>query len=71
MRFIIFILVLFLSYFTSCKKENNITIPDLSERIGLSTRAVEKQIKKLQNENKLVRIGPDKGGYWQVINIRK
>lgn len=44
-----------------------ITIPELAEKIGLTTRAIEKQIKKLQNENKLKRIGSDKGGYWEVL----
>jgi len=44
-----------------------ITIPKLAEIIGKSVSAIKKQIKKLQTENKIERIGPDKGGYWRVI----
>jgi ATP-dependent DNA helicase RecG len=36
--------------------------------IGISRRAVMKHIKILQNEGILRRIGPDKGGYWEVMN---
>jgi transcriptional antiterminator len=36
-----------------------ITIPELAEKIGITTRTIEKQIKKMQIENKLERIGPE------------
>ena len=44
------------------------TNPELSARemadmIGITQRAVEKQIAKLRDENRIRRIGPDKGGY--------
>jgi ATP-dependent DNA helicase RecG len=44
----------------------NITIPELSEIIGVTERSVERNLQKLQKEGKIKRIGPDKGGYWQV-----
>jgi len=43
------------------------TIPDLAEALAISTRAVEKQIVRLRNEGRLRRIGPAKGGHWEVI----
>jgi len=43
------------------------TIPDLAENLALSTRAVEKQIARLREEGRIRRIGPDKGGHWEVI----
>jgi ATP-dependent DNA helicase RecG len=46
----------------------NITIPEIARKIGLSTRAVEKQIAKLKEQEKIKRIGPDKGGYWEVVD---
>ena len=49
------------------KENKNITIAETAQRISLSTRAVEKQIAKLKTQNKLKREGPDKGGYWQVM----
>jgi len=42
------------------------TIPQLAEILEISTRSVEKQIAKLRKNNQLKRIGPAKGGYWQV-----
>jgi ATP-dependent DNA helicase RecG len=39
----------------------------LAEKLGISARAVEKQIDLLKKAGKLNRIGPAKGGYWQVI----
>lgn len=41
---------------------------ELAEVIGISSRAVEKQIAKLRDEGRLRRIGPDKGGHWEVLN---
>lgn len=39
----------------------------LGERLGISPRAVEKQIAKLRKQGCLRRIGPAKGGHWEVI----
>lgn len=44
----------------------DMTIPQLAEELGLTTRAIEKQIAKLRKANKLERIGPARGGHWQV-----
>lgn len=50
-------------------KENpKITGKELTVLVGLSRRGVEKNIKKLQEKGLLRRVGPDKGGYWEVIN---
>lgn len=39
-----------------------------TEIIGISRRAIAKQIDNLKTNNKLRRIGPGKGGYWEVVN---
>jgi len=44
-----------------------ITIKELAEQLNLSTRAIEKIISKLKTENRIERIGSDKGGHWKVI----
>jgi len=49
-------------------KDKNIAITTIAETIGISTRAVEKQIAKLKENGQIERIGPDKGGYWEVKN---
>jgi len=48
-------------------KNSVITIRELSESIGISSRSIERNIKKLQHNNKLKRIGSKKGGYWEII----
>ncbi|MHC1755806.1 MAG: HTH domain-containing protein [Methanosarcina sp.] len=39
---------------------------ELAEILEISSRAVEKQIANLKYKGLLKRIGPDKGGYWEV-----
>lgn len=44
-----------------------ITIPELSEKIGISTRSIEKAISKLKKDGLLKRIGSTKSGHWKII----
>jgi len=44
-----------------------VTIPELAVSIGVSERSIERNLQKLQNESRLSRIGPAKGGHWKVI----
>ncbi len=49
-------------------KENPyISKNELSKKIGISTTAIDKNITKLKKEGLLKRIGPDKGGHWEVV----
>ena len=48
-------------------KENpEITIPMMAETLRLTTRAVEKNVARLQVKGIVKRVGPDKGGHWEV-----
>ncbi len=47
-------------------KNNTLTIVDLAKKIEISEVAVYKNIKKLKDKRILKRIGPDKGGHWEV-----
>jgi len=49
------------------KDDKFVTISKLSRLLGLSTTAVEKNIAKLKEKGLLKRIGPAKGGYWEII----
>ena len=49
-------------------EEPEITIPELAKKLVVSTRAIEKQIAQLKDKGQIKRIGPDKGGYWKVVN---
>ena len=57
--------------FTFLSNNPKITIPELAEALGLTTRAVEKQIAKLREKGRLRRIGPARGGRWQTIEKGK
>jgi ATP-dependent DNA helicase RecG len=39
---------------------------EIAEALGITRRAVEKQIAKLREEGRIRRIGPAKGGRWEV-----
>ncbi|WP_432740887.1 ATP-binding protein [Methylobacter sp. G7] len=45
----------------------NITIDELSKLVEVSTRTIERNLKSLQAQNRIKRIGPAKGGYWEVM----
>ena len=45
------------------------TTLEIAESIGITTRAIEKQIAKLKDKGFIERIGPDRGGHW-VVNSR-
>ena len=42
----------------------NLTIPELAALIGVTERSIERNIKKLQEQR---RVGPAKGGHWEII----
>jgi len=49
------------------KDNKYITTKELSEHIKISTTAVDNNISKLKEKGILERIGPAKGGHWEVI----
>ncbi len=48
-------------------QDKHLTIPELARFIGVTERSIERNIRKLQDQGLLRRIGPAKGGYWKVI----
>lgn len=44
-----------------------VRIKDIVPLIGIKARAIKKNIKKLKGLGLLKRVGPDKGGHWEVI----
>ena len=45
-----------------------ISVPELIKETGLSESGIKKIIRTLKKEGIIHRIGPDKGGHWEVIN---
>lgn len=44
----------------------HITTSEMAELIGITERAIEKQLAKLKEKTIIDRVGPDKGGYWKI-----
>lgn len=44
-----------------------ITIPEIAENLNVTERTIERAIRELKSAKMIERIGPDKGGYWKVI----
>lgn len=51
---------------TELKQDGNLTIHELASLIGVTERSIERNIKKLQEQGRLARVGPAKGGHWEV-----
>ena len=49
------------------KGDPEITISGIATILGITKKGVDWQIKQLKKENRLKRIGPAKGGHWEVI----
>ena len=43
------------------------TTQEMADAIGIIRRTVAKHVRSLQDQGIIKRIGPDKGGYWKVI----
>lgn len=41
----------------------------MAEIIGVDRRNIARNIKKLQEQGVVRRVGPDKGGFWEVIQF--
>ena len=45
------------------------SLPKMAEAIGLSVAGVRKVLDKLRATGRIRRIGPDKGGHWEVMDV--
>ena len=48
-------------------EDQGITIPELAKRLKRTERTVERLINRLKAEEIIGRIGPAKGGHWEVL----
>ena len=44
-----------------------ISAKEIAEKLGITSRSVEKHIKNLRDKGILRRVGPDKGGHWEIV----
>jgi len=52
---------------TLIRHDPSVTTTSLGAALGITKRAVLKQVDKLKRQGRLRRVGPAKGGYWEVI----
>ena len=48
-------------------KNPNATAQSISKEVGIAPRNVQEHLKKLQKTGILHRVGPDKGGHWEIV----
>jgi len=51
------------------KDDQTMSLPKMAEAIGLSVAGVRKVLDRLRTSGRIRRIGPDKGGHWEVIDV--
>jgi len=52
---------------TLLAEDPKLSTESIGKKIGISKRAVLKQIDKLKSQNRLKRVGPARGGHWEVL----
>lgn len=53
------------------EEKPDVTIKEIASLLGKSNRRAEEQIRKMKEQKIIRRVGPDKGGYWELIKERK
>lgn len=49
------------------KNNPTISFDELSEQLHVARITIYRDIEKLKNKGIIKRIGPDKGGYWEIV----
>ena len=49
------------------RQQPELGFPQMAQLLGKSGSAVKRAVRKLRESGRLERVGPDKGGYWKVI----
>ncbi len=53
------------------RRDASVTTEAMGSALGITKRAVLKQVDKLKAQGRLRRVGPAKGGYWEVIGNKE
>lgn len=52
---------------TLISNDSNVTTTQMAAILGINRSALSKHLKRMQEESVIRRIGPDKGGHWEVL----
>ena len=50
------------------RKNPSVTIPEMMQKLSMSDSGIRKILRKLQQEGRVVRVGANKNGHWEIIN---
>ena len=48
--------------------DSSITIKEMANRLEITPKGIEWQIREMKRMGILERIGPDRGGYWKIMD---
>jgi len=48
------------------ERNSKITVLELAGKVGITTRGIEKILQRLKEKSIIKRIGPARGGHWEV-----
>src|SRR3989344_8229303 len=49
------------------EENSKIAIPEIAKQLKVNEKTIKRDIEKLKESGKIKRIGPDKGGYWEIL----
>jgi ATP-dependent DNA helicase RecG len=53
--------------FNAIRESPNITTSELAEKLTITIKGGEWQLKNLREQGFIRRVGPDKGGHWEIL----
>ena len=57
------------SILSAIRHNPKVSAAEIAMKVGLSSRAIEKRIKTMRENGIIRRVGPDRGGYWEIIEL--
>ncbi|MDR6782679.1 putative HTH transcriptional regulator [Pedobacter africanus] len=54
------------SIIAEMRRNNKVSLKEMAKSLRISDTAIENNIKYLREKGLIIRIGPAKGGYWEV-----
>ena len=50
------------------KYDSTLGASQIAKQLGVTSRTIQRDLEKLSKEGRIKRVGPDKGGYWEVLD---
>ncbi len=50
------------------KENRKVTIAEMVKKMKISRKTVAANVRQMKEKKMIKRVGPDKGGYWEVVN---